>query len=152
MAYTDTITSGFSPIKSQHISELKTAVDNLRTNTKSKDIPSPSLTYNKVNANNIAQLQDAINALELRFSYNCCQSTQVITDCTNKCQTCQNSCTECTNSSTQLCQNICNQCTDICQSCQNTCICQSDRCQSCQSQCRTVSSGSSHNYWDGQSH
>lgn len=151
MAYTDNITSGFSPIKSQHISELKTAIDNLRNNTKNKDIASPSLSYNKVNTNNIAQLQKAINALELRFSYNCCQSTQSITQCTSKCQTCQNSCTECSTSSIKLCQDICNQCTDACQTCQNVCICQSDKCEKQCSQCKTPVQVTN-SCWDGQSH
>lgn len=138
MAYTDTINSNFSPIKSKHIEELKTTIDKLRTDTKSTDIVSPSLTYNKVNIDNIAQIQDAINSLELRFSYNCCQSTQGTFNCTDKCQSCQNSCTECTTSGTKLCQNICNQCTDACQTCQNKCICQSDRCQKNCSQCKRI--------------
>lgn len=151
MAYTDNITSGFSPIKSKHLSELKTAIDNLRTNTKNKDIASPSLAYSRVNTNNIAQLQNAINALELRFSYNCCQSSQSVSQCTNKCQTCQNSCKECSTSSVKLCQDICNQCTDACQSCQNACICQSDTCQTQCSQCKTREY-EVRNCWDGQSH
>lgn len=152
MAYTDNVTTNFSPVKSAHVSELKTAIDKIKTDTKTKDVASPSLTYNRVNINNILQLQNAIRALELRFSYNCCQSGQNVSQCTNKCQSCQNSCTECTTSTTKMCQDICNQCTDKCQSCQNKCICQSDACQTQCSQCLPPPPRDCYSECDCQSH
>ena len=109
---------------------VRNSLSTLVTNKKiTSGVTVPSLaaqnTPVKVTKTFVKQLQDAVNALEGKFSNNCCESNHCQTCQSNKCEKCQEACSQCTDMC-QSCQNACNQCTDICQTCQSNCYYQCD--------------------------
>lgn len=151
MAYTDpTLTAGSTLAKRVHVTELMTALTNIKTVVTFPTAYNPTLSESNTtfpNITDIGRIRTAINGFESRFSGNCdclentdcCQTCQTTTcqSCqTTKCQSCQS--TTCQSQSCQSCQTTTCQTTTCqtttCQACQS---CQSNSCQSnsCQSQC-----------------
>ena len=87
MAYTDSNLS-VVPVKAVHVSELVTALNTLISNAK-LNISVGTMTYAKISATNVKNLQNAVHSLEGSFSGNCCQANCCQTCQTSTCQTCQ---------------------------------------------------------------
>lgn len=98
-SWTDSSLGTSIKARAVHLTQLKTAIDTLRTNTKNTAVASPAVSAStsvKINKANIKNLQTACNALVAKFSGNCCQANCCQTQCTcqscQKCQSCQLDC------------------------------------------------------------
>lgn len=98
-SWTDSSLGTSIKARAVHLTQLKTAIDTLRTNTKNTAVASPSVSAStsvKINKANIKNLQTACNALVAKFSGNCCQANCCQTQCAcqscQKCQSCQRNC------------------------------------------------------------
>ena len=131
VAYTDPTLNNTIKVKKTHVQEIETAVKNMITNKKVSGVSVGTMDYSKVENSNIINLQKAINALETKFSNNCCESDHCQTCQSDKCERCQEACAQCSNKC-ERCQEACAQCASVCQSCQST---------SCQSQCSCYGCG-----------
>ena len=145
MAYTDPTLNNTIKIKKAHIQELETSIKNMITNKKVSGVTVDTMDYSKVENSNIVNLQKAINALETKFSNNCCESDHCQTCQSDRCERCQEACTQCSGRC-ERCQETCAQCSNRCERCQETCAQCSSKCQSCQStycqsQCSCYSCG-----------
>lgn len=99
-SWTDSSLGTSTKVRAVHLTQLKTAIDTLRTNAKlTSSVASPAVTAStsvKINKVNIKNLQTACNALVAKFSGNCCQANCCQTQCAcqscQKCQSCQRDC------------------------------------------------------------
>ena len=100
--FTDPTLTTEIKLKKVHISELVDNLKAIRDNKKVKltsQVSIDGINYNKVNSKNLKILQNALNALETKFSNNCCQA--------NCCQT-YSQCNKTTKAVGTSCQKQCN--------------------------------------------